>query len=167
MPSMQKRVRNRLEALADSRAVTGTATTLVARHIRTLHERTRWEYDGQEALKDHLASGQPVIMALWHGRLCMSAQGWDPERYRSLGVWWVVRSHYIKYLKPSFEGQAVVVCTWVFNFKRSSSVRKYRFERGEDVLAVAETNWALIDMHDRVPARIPPELRQSFEIVDM
>ena len=96
-----------------------------------------------------------------------AAQGWDAPRYTRAGMWWVVRSHYIKYLRPAFDGDEVVVMTWVYNFKRSSSLRKYRFTRGEDVLAVAETNWALVDTTERSPVRIPPDLRAAFDVVEM
>jgi acyl-CoA thioester hydrolase len=97
-----------------------------------------------------------------------SQQGWTPERYESRGIGWVARSHFIEYLKPAFAGDDVVVRTWVAGFKRVSSVRKYRIERPLDgvLLAVAETNWAFVDLETRSPCRIPGEVSDCFEVTD-
>ncbi|RYH10560.1 lysophospholipid acyltransferase family protein [Tropicimonas sp. IMCC6043] len=78
MASMEKRIRKRLEAAAASDAVSGPVARLVAGHIDRLHRRTDWEYDGREAVIDAVSGGKPIIFALWHGRLAMSARGWDP-----------------------------------------------------------------------------------------
>jgi acyl-CoA thioester hydrolase len=96
-----------------------------------------------------------------------SAQGWTPQRYREEGAGWVVRTHAIEYLQPAFAGDAIVVKTWVANFKKIQSLRKYRIERATDgaLLATAETNWAFIGLEHRVPRRIPAALIDSFEIV--
>ncbi len=95
------------------------------------------------------------------------AQGWDAQRYKEAGSAWVVRSHKIEYLQPAFVGQNVIVLTWVSNFKKIQSLRKYKAIRAEDnvVLAVAETNWAFIGSEHRVPRRVPAELRDAFELV--
>lgn len=94
-----------------------------------------------------------------------TAQGWTAQRYEEHGLWWVVRSHTIKYLQPAFENEALVVRTWVSDLKRSSSLRKYRIMRGADLLAAAETNWVLVDVATRTLARIPPDMSASFEVV--
>lgn len=94
-------------------------------------------------------------------------QGWPPERYRETGAGWVARSHWIEYLRPAFCQDQVVVQTWVANFKKITSLRKYRILRPADrtVLAVAQTNWAYIGLKTRMPRRIPPELSGSFDAV--
>lgn len=96
-----------------------------------------------------------------------SALGWTAQRYRELGAGWVVRSHAIEYLKPAFVDQEIVVRTWVANFKKITSLRKYKIvHRADDsVLAVAETNWAFIGLEHRVPRRIPEELLADFQLV--
>lgn len=95
-----------------------------------------------------------------------AAQGWPPERYRELGAGWVARSHAIEYLGPAFAGDEIVVKTWIADFKKVTSRRKYRILRPADdsLLAVAETNWAFIGLEHHVPRRIPPELAAAFEI---
>ena len=95
-----------------------------------------------------------------------SAQGWTPERYREAGAGWVVRSHLIEYLRPALNGDQIVVRTWVADFKKVTSLRKYRIIRPADgtLLARAETDWAFIG-ESGAPRRIPPELAQCFEVV--
>jgi len=95
------------------------------------------------------------------------AQGWTAERYRQLGAGWVVRTHKIEYLQAAFAGDEVTVYTWVSNFRKIRSLRKYKIVRAADetVLAVAETDWAFIVHDRRVPRRIPPEVAQAFVVV--
>lgn len=94
-----------------------------------------------------------------------SAQGWSAERYLDEGSAFVVRSHTIEYLAPSFSGESIVVETWVTGFQKVTSVRKYLIRRADDqqLLARAETNWAYIGRQHGVPRRIPRELIDSFE----
>lgn len=96
-----------------------------------------------------------------------AAQGWPTERYLEIGAGWVVRSHSIEYLQPAFAGEHVVVRTWVSNFRKIQSLRKYKVIReGDDsLLAVAATNWAFVGLEHRVPRRVPPELSSSFVVV--
>lgn len=95
-----------------------------------------------------------------------SAQGWPPKRYQEIGAGWVVRSHSITYLQPAFLGDRITVKTWVANFKKIQSLRKYKIVRDDDVvLAVAETNWAFVGREHHVPRRVPPELANAFELV--
>jgi len=97
-----------------------------------------------------------------------SAQGWTSQRYEEAGFGWVAKSHFIDYVKPAFEGEDIVVRTWIAHFKRASSVRRYRIMRASDdtLLATAETNWAFVNLTTRSPARIPPEVRDCFEVVE-
>lgn len=96
-----------------------------------------------------------------------AAQGWPGEAYQRLGQGFVVRSHQITYERPAFVGESIVVNTWVASFKRASSVRRYDIVREGDakLLATAATNWAFVNYATGLPARIPAEIIQSFEIV--
>ena len=97
-----------------------------------------------------------------------AAQGWTRERYMSTGGSWVVRSHNIEYLAPCFEGQQVVVATWVAGFRRIRSNRRYQIHLAEDnsPLAKAETWWAYVAIPSMAPRRVPEDLQNAFEVVE-
>ncbi len=86
---------------------------------------------------------------------------------KAMGASWVVRSHAIEYLRPACEGDEVRVMTWVSNFRKLRSLRKYKFVHAHDntVLAQGATDWVLIDTQTRRPRLIPTELRDLFELV--
>ena len=96
-----------------------------------------------------------------------AAQGWPAGAYLERGAGWVVRSHTIEYLRPSFAGDRITVRTWVGTMDAATSIRRYRIlaEDGS-VLARAETKWAFIDFTSRRPVRIPPEIAGAFPVVD-
>ena len=60
-----------------------------------------------------------------------------------------------------------MVYTWVSNFRKIRSLRKYKIVRPRNraVLAVAETDWAFIGLEHRVPRRVPPEVIDAFIVV--
>ena len=60
-----------------------------------------------------------------------AAVGWPMARYLSLGAGWVVRSHFIEYLRPAFLGEPLAVHTWVPRFDHRSTPRKYVFLQGK------------------------------------
>ncbi len=95
------------------------------------------------------------------------AQGWSSERYRRFGAGWVVRSHKIEYLQAAFAGDQIVVYTWVADFRKVRSLRKYKIVRVSDgvTLARAETDWTFFAYQSRVPRRIPPEVAEAFVVV--
>ena len=95
------------------------------------------------------------------------AQGWTAERYRQCGAGWVVRTHKIEYLQPAFAGDEIVVYTWVANFRKIRSLRKYKIVRAADdrTLALAETDWTFVAFARGTPRRIPVEIAQAFVVV--
>jgi len=84
-----------------------------------------------------------------------------------LGATWVIRSHQIEYLRPAFVKDRIVVLTWVFNFRKVRSLRKYRFFRESDkaILANGETDWVLVNTTDGRPMAIPDQLAAVFELI--
>ncbi len=95
-----------------------------------------------------------------------AVQGWTAERHLALGAGWVVRSHQIQYLRPALAGDEIVVRTWVSDWSRVTSSRRYRILRGasEALLANAVTEWAFVNYKTGRPTRIPPEVEQAFEV---
>jgi acyl-CoA thioester hydrolase len=75
--------------------------------------------------------------------------------------------HRIEYLSPAFAGETVIVLTWVADFRKVRSLRRYRFIRAADqkVLAEGETDWVFIDASTGRPRVIPTEIANLFELV--
>lgn len=97
-----------------------------------------------------------------------SAQlGWPQERYASIGRTWVIRSHTIEYLHSAYEGDAVTVFTWVSNFQKIRSLRKFKFYRPSDrtVLARAATLFILCDLQTGKPRSIPREVLEAYAVI--
>ena len=96
-----------------------------------------------------------------------AARGWPVERYLDNGAVWVVRSHFITYIRPAFAGETITLRTWVAEFRQRSSSRRYLVQRANDqrVLVKAETVWVYVDRQSGRPGRIPDELRAAFEVL--
>ena len=73
---------------------------------------------------------------------------------------WVARSHHIEYLKPVYAGDEVIAMTWVEDFRRVRSLRRYRFLRQSDntLLAQGETDWVFVDIDTGRPRKVPEEI---------
>jgi len=80
---------------------------------------------------------------------------------------WVVRSHHIEYLRPALLDDRIEASTWIVNFSRVRSLRRYQFVRVSDgaVLAKGETDWVFIDATSGRPRSIPEEIKAAFTIV--
>ncbi len=84
-----------------------------------------------------------------------------------LGATWVARMHRIEYLSPAFAGDSISVLTWIADFRKVRSLRRYRFVRTADqkLLAEGETDWVLVNASTGRPRAIPLELVNLFEVV--
>jgi acyl-CoA thioester hydrolase len=103
------------------------------------------------------AGNYHYIRWLQHAAVAHStANGWPSRRYEELGAGWVVRSHQITYLKPAFEGDDVIITTWVADMKPATSLRRYEIRRRDG---------AFINYARERPVRIPPEVANCFEVV--
>jgi len=83
---------------------------------------------------------------------------------RACGATWVIRTHQIEYFRPAFAGDRIAVFTWVVNFRKVRSLRKYRFVRVADktLLAEGETDWVFVDAHTGRPRVIPETVSGAF-----
>jgi len=86
---------------------------------------------------------------------------------KALGATWVVRTHRIEYFRPAFAGDQIAVLTWVSDFRKVRSLRKYKFIRVKDnaLLAEGETDWVFVDAASGRPRAIPKEVSGVFEVV--
>ncbi len=118
---------------------------------------------------DELAHAGNYHYVKWtqHAAIAHStANGWPTQRYVELGAGWVVRSHKIIFLKPAFEGDELIIRTWVASARSASSVRMYEIAKPDgEILAKAETEWAFVNYKRQRPTRIPVEVADCFEVV--
>ena len=86
---------------------------------------------------------------------------------RAAGATWVVRSHHVEYLGSAFEGDRLQVLTWIVDFGRARSMRRYRFLRASDsrLLVKGETDWVFVSADTGRPCAIPEEIRTAFRVV--
>ena len=86
---------------------------------------------------------------------------------REAGAMWVARSHTIEYLRPAFQDERIMVLTWVSNWRKVRSLRRYRFVRESDgaVLARGETDWVFVDAAGGRPRNIPAAVAHAFVLV--
>jgi acyl-CoA thioester hydrolase len=86
---------------------------------------------------------------------------------QQVGATWVARSHQIEYLRPSFMGDRIRILTWIADFRKARSRRKYKFLRLEDetVLARGETEWVFIDSTTGRPRSVPEAVASCYEIL--
>jgi acyl-CoA thioester hydrolase len=96
-----------------------------------------------------------------------AAAGWPLARYQAIGAAWVVRSHFVEYLRPLFLGEPLAVHTWVPRFDQRATPRKYLFVRESDAreVAWAETAWVFVDLGTGKRRPLPPELLAAFRPV--
>ena len=95
----------------------------------------------------------------------ISSLGWSTETHMENGIIWVAHSHLIRYHQPAMDQDVLTLRTWVENFRKVRSLRKYQFIRESDeaLLASAETDWALLSLENRRPLRIPQQLIDLFQ----
>ena len=81
---------------------------------------------------------------------------------------WVVRTHQIEYLSPTFAGDRITVLTWVANWRKVRSLRKYRMIRApeSEVVAEAQTDWVFVDAKTGRPRLITDQMKATLPIVD-
>ncbi|WP_417847538.1 acyl-CoA thioesterase [Thalassoglobus sp.] len=126
------------------------------------HEVTETDIDGQ----GH-ANNISYLKWLQNAAIAHSdVQGWNTNLYKEHGWAWVVRSHFIEYRRPVFQGDAVVIKTWVHDMKKYSSLRKYEIlnSKTEKLVARAETNWAFVATETGRLIAIPEIVSSAFEI---
>lgn len=94
-------------------------------------------------------------------------QGWTTERYIATQTTWVIRSHFIEYIRPAFAGDDILALTWVAEIGTQSSRRKTRFVRARDGKTVveAETQWVYCNAATGRPTEITAEVRNAFPVI--
>ena len=91
-----------------------------------------------------------------------AAIGYTPRRYQEIGYWWLAYETDLSFYKRLAYGDEVTIKTWVVDFRRVRSLRRYEFYRDEELVAEASTDWVLLDVNTMRPASIPEEMIAAY-----
>ena len=91
-----------------------------------------------------------------------AAVGYSEERYMELGYLWLAYGSSIEYLAPLVKGDEFTVRTWVHDFRRVRSLRRYDFYRDGKLVTRANTDWVLIHSQTMRPVSVPPEMVDAY-----
>lgn len=91
-----------------------------------------------------------------------AARGWPMERYFEGGTAWVASTHFLEYLRPAFEGDALDVYTWIAAWDLRTCLRRYAVLRQRKLLARGETCWAFVELASGRACDLPAAVTDSF-----
>ena len=93
-----------------------------------------------------------------------AAVGYDVKRYDELGQYWLVRETEIECFRPLMYDDVFEIKTWVADFRRVRSRRRYEFRKpgSDDLIARGTTDWVYIDQATQRPVNVPPEMIRAF-----
>ncbi len=93
--------------------------------------------------------------------------GLDFHSHKALGGIWIVRRHDVLYHANVPLGTEIRESTWVSTMRGALSKRHARFEDGGGrVLVESVTEWAYVDAKTLRPRRVPPNVRERFDLVE-
>jgi YbgC/YbaW family acyl-CoA thioester hydrolase len=92
-----------------------------------------------------------------------TAAGFDAAWYAAAGVHWLVRRTTFVVHRPATAGTELEVRTWVEDFRRVRSQRRYEVRGPDDTpLLDAVTDWVLVESASGRLRRIPDEMERGF-----
>lgn len=92
-----------------------------------------------------------------------SDAGFDAAYYARTDTMWVIRRTTLTLDAPARYGDTLRVRTWIADFRRVRSQRKYEVYADDRMVARASTDWVYVDQPFGRPRRIPAEWEQTFE----
>ena len=77
----------------------------------------------------------------------------------------VAVEHHVQYRKAAFEGEEIILRTWLDDINALYSFRQYAFYRVKDqsLLFLANTKWACIEISTGKPKRMSPSFTQAYQ----
>jgi acyl-CoA thioester hydrolase len=154
------------------------------RHVYLLHVRVRYhELDPLGHVNNSVYLNFMEQAAIEHAE----AAGWGAAVLAEIGGAFVARRHEIDYLRPAVTGEVLRVKTWAESLDGARAIRAYEIARfgtfapgvplppdglvspdavtpDGEVLVRARTVWAFVDLATGRPRRVPPGLRDGFQV---
>ena len=108
-----------------------------------------------------------VAYVAWLDRaaeLHADALGFPRDRLLAERIMWFVGRHEVDYRAEVFEGDDLVLATWVRDIRRIKSWRDTMIYRPADerIVCTAATLWVLVDLETRAPRRFTDEMHDAF-----
>jgi acyl-CoA thioester hydrolase len=88
--------------------------------------------------------------------------GFDPAYYVRTGTMWLVRRTTLELEHAVRYGDTLEATTWIADFRRVRSQRRYEVSAGERSVARATTDWVYVDAVRSRPRTIPLEMERVF-----
>ena len=80
------------------------------------------------------------------------------------GLVWVLTCWQVELKRYPVFGEKIQVSTWPYDFKGFFGYRNYTMKgEGEELLACANSIWALLDIESKKPVRVPEEMTDAYE----
>ena len=92
------------------------------------------------------------------------ALGYDASWYANEGTTWIVRSTHLTIRAPLYHDDDLAIRTWVSDFRRVRSLRRYEILRAKEdqPIAQATTDWVYARKQTATPITPPEELQKAF-----
>ena len=88
--------------------------------------------------------------------------GFDARWYEAAGARWLVRRTTFEAPRPWRADDDLRMRTWVQDFRRVRSRRRYEVTRAGETLLTAVTDWVFVDVATGHPRRVPADLEARF-----
>lgn len=87
------------------------------------------------------------------------------KEYIALKHAMVAIEHHVQYRKAAFEGEKIILRTWLDDINALYLSRQYVFYRPKDksILFVGNTKWACIEIETGRPKRMSPSFTQAYQ----
>ena len=100
--------------------------------------------------------------------LATDAVGLTREMLLNAKRMWFVARHEIDYRAESFEGDELVIATWISDYSRIRATRRTLIHRPADekIILDASTSWAYVNLETRKLARMEQDVMDRFPVAD-
>lgn len=96
-----------------------------------------------------------------------AALGLNVEDYIRLKHAMVAVEHHVQYRKPAILGDTLILRTWLSDINALYSFRQYVFYRPRDqqIIFVANTQWACVEIDTARPKRMSPTFLNTYQVL--
>ena len=88
--------------------------------------------------------------------------GWGMKTTKKIGLAWVAKSHQIEYISPAYQGDRLLIRTWIEKVTPTRITRHYECKRNERLISKATTVWVLVDYESGRPRALPEYIKEKF-----